>query len=801
MGAMLVFFISRDARENFKNYIGQDYTDNSQQAIDSIDRIIFRRLELWQLFIKDHPQILDLVKQSNRYFESVKVPEDLVAQRDLEWVSGSNIVDSDLINSVIGNVLAEDLRDLQKFYRDQYGFELFPEIFITNKYGATVLATGRTSDYAQADEDWWQKAKQDGVFVSNFRYDASSATRSLDLCIRLDDDGGNFQGVLKVVLNIQETIDVISNLTINDRTTGNSSMESYLISKDGSLIYASDDDSALAFSSSVSNILNNIKSKNAGFFVSAEDHEGAGGEVLYSFAHSRGYKGYESQGWVFIFENSIAEINSRANILVWDILLVIFILLILSFILALFVSQLIARPLEKLKQAVYRVGSGDYTLDISSKDEVGDLAIAFNDMIKTINDSRKDIDLKVEEQTKDIANKASDLEKQRLAILNILEDVQEEKDHSQQLAQDLEKFKLAVDNASDHVVITDTQGLIIYANKSVERITGFSNQEVLGKKAGSSELWGGFMGADFYKNFWDTIKNKKKPFVGEIHNRRKNGENYEAMASVSPVLSKNGEVIYFVGIERDITKEKEIDRAKSEFVSLASHQLRTPLSAINWYAEMLLHGDAGKISKEQKDYIQEIYNGNQRMIDLVNALLNVSRIELGKLAVEPAPTNLLELADSVLAELTPSIKIKALKLQKVYDKKIPVINLDPKLMRIVFQNYLSNAVKYTPEKGSVKISITQDVKKVLIAVSDTGYGVPAKQKDKIFQKLFRADNVRLKETEGTGLGLYIVKSVIEQFGGKVWFDSVEDKGSTFYATVPLKGVKRREGTKGLENTK
>lgn len=504
-----------------------------------------------------------------------------------------------------------------------------------------------------------------------------------------------------------------------------------------------------------------------------------------------------------VSETSLGPINNTILSTMALVIIITFLIVILAAFSLLRIFSIFLRPLEQLKIYVDSMSQGDFSkkINLKTKDEFNDLALAFNKMSSDLGNLYKNLDKKVAEQTKETTSKAKDLAEQQTATLNILEDVEQEKEKSELLSKDLEKFKLAVENASDHIIITDPDAKILYANKAVEKITGFKNREIISKKAGDKNLWGGQMTPDFYKGMWQTIKVDKKIFSGYIKNKRKNGEVYDAIASISPILDETGSVQFFVGIERDVTQERNIDRAKSEFVSLASHQLRTPLSAINWYAEMLIAGDAGKLNKEQLEHVKEIYSGNQRMVDLVNALLNVSRIELGRLAVEPAPTKLLEIADSVILELTPSIKLKKLKLIAEYDKKIPVINLDPKLMRIVFQNYLSNAVKYTPEKGTVRIKMSQDKKEVTIAVSDTGYGIPENQKDKIFQKLFRADNVRAMETEGTGLGLYIIKSVIEQFGGKVWFESKENKGSTFYATVPLKGVERKEGSKGLENVK
>lgn len=293
--------------------------------------------------------------------------------------------------------------------------------------------------------------------------------------------------------------------------------------------------------------------------------------------------------------------------------------------------------------------------------------------------------------------------------------------------------------------------------------------------------------------------------------KNKVGNVFPIAMVVAPLLEEEvtGAVILF----RDVSEEKEIDKAKTEFVSLASHQLRTPLSTINWYTEMLLAGDAGAVTPEQRKYLEEIYMGNQRMVELVNALLNVSRLELGTFVIEPEPTNITELARSVIDEQRPQIDNKTLTIFSSFEEKIPLISADPKLLRAVFQNLLSNAVKYTPEGGKIEFTLSLDNKKkmVLLTVSDTGYGIPKNQQDKIFTKLFRASNVREKDTEGMGLGLYIIKSIVQHSGGKIWFSSPRSKsriideslpirqsgpldeessknlGTTFYVTLPLKG--------------
>jgi signal transduction histidine kinase len=248
-------------------------------------------------------------------------------------------------------------------------------------------------------------------------------------------------------------------------------------------------------------------------------------------------------------------------------------------------------------------------------------------------------------------------------------------------------------------------------------------------------------------------------------------------------------------VERDIAHVREIDQAKTEFVSLASHQLRTPLTSVSWFTEMLLNKEVGGLNEKQKEYLSEIYIGNRRMIDLVDDILNTSRIDMGTLAVDPKIISLPEIAESVLEELAPLINSKELRVVKNYEDGLPKINADPEHMRIVMQNLISNSMKYTPPKGLMEVSLGRDGDGVLIKIKDSGYGIPKEQQAKIFTKMFRADNIRTRDTEGTGLGLYIARAIVRQSGGKIWFESKENKGTTFYVSFPLRKNYVKKGKK------
>jgi len=265
---------------------------------------------------------------------------------------------------------------------------------------------------------------------------------------------------------------------------------------------------------------------------------------------------------------------------------------------------------------------------------------------------------------------------------------------------------------------------------------------------------------------------------------RKDGTKFPSAITVAPVIL-NGKTIGAVDVFRDITVERQIDKSKTEFVSLASHQLRTPLSAIKWYAEIIMTGKAGKITKKQKEYLKKLYNGNERMIKLINVMLNISRLEAGKVKITLAPLSIKELLENIIAEQQVDIKKKKHKFTFECPNDLPKITTDSELIRMVFQNLISNAIKYTQDKGKIDCKVEKKDNSILFSVHDNGIGIPEDQQKKIFGKLFRADNAFSHDPQGNGLGLYAAKMTIENLGGKTWFESKADKGTTFYVELPV----------------
>jgi PAS domain S-box-containing protein len=415
---------------------------------------------------------------------------------------------------------------------------------------------------------------------------------------------------------------------------------------------------------------------------------------------------------------------------------------------------------------------------------------------------RGDLEIRILTRTNELKDQITALESARRAMFNVLEDLTVEKTKAENSAYDLRKFKLALDNTSDHVTITDVEGIVVYANAAVEKITGYAPEDALGKKAGA--LWKLPMPIEFYQNLWNTIKNQKKTFLGEIQNRNKNGHVYSASINISPVLDEDGDILFFVGIERDITKEKEVDEAKGEFIALASHQMRTPITIINWYTEMLLSGDAGVLNPKQIDYFNQVHAASQRMNAIIKSFLHILSLETGTLQVNPIPVDLVATLRAILGELKFNIEKKRLRIVEHYQESLPALKVDAEVVQVVLENIVSNAVKYSPENGEISVSATRasagDViagktiasNSLVIGVSDGGIGIAANDVDKIFSKFFRSESAKKWDPNGNGLGLYMTNKMVEIIGGLVWFTSQEGKGTQFYVLLPLEVKKQDE---------
>jgi signal transduction histidine kinase len=233
---------------------------------------------------------------------------------------------------------------------------------------------------------------------------------------------------------------------------------------------------------------------------------------------------------------------------------------------------------------------------------------------------------------------------------------------------------------------------------------------------------------------------------------------------------------------------RELDATKDEFISMASHQLRTPLTTIKGYLSMVLEGDVGPVTKDERKMIQQAFDGAERMVFLIADLLNVSRLQSGKFVIDNKPTDLAKMVETEVSQLQETAKNHKLTLSADVPDKSPLFNLDETKIRQVVMNFLDNAIYYTPAGGSIEAKLDLTDKELRYTVTDTGLGVPKALQHKLFTKFYRADNARKMRPDGTGLGLFMAKKVITAQGGAIIFKSEEGKGSTFGFSFPRHAV-------------
>lgn len=350
----------------------------------------------------------------------------------------------------------------------------------------------------------------------------------------------------------------------------------------------------------------------------------------------------------------------------------------------------------------------------------------------------------------------------------------------------------------DGVFAIDNAGRIVEFNRASEVLTGYAKAEVLGRPYAdvltfTSEKTG-LPADDFVKA---ALSGRPAQMPPDTQLTKRAGGFIPVADSAAPITTRQGKVAGAVVVFRDITKEREIDKTKSEFISLASHQLKTPPTALRWSTELLLDGTAGKLTKKQHEIVKDMATITTNMLEVVNALLNISRLELGTFTIDPRPVNMADLVRAVVKELHMPAEQKKQTIACEISDNLPTLPADPGLVKIIIENLVSNAVKYTPEGGTVRVMLRQEGQRLLLTVQDNGYGIPLAQRDKIFTKMFRADNIRDK-IEGTGLGLYLLKTIVEDVaGGKVWFETAENSGTTFFVELPLSGMHPKQGTSRL----
>lgn len=385
---------------------------------------------------------------------------------------------------------------------------------------------------------------------------------------------------------------------------------------------------------------------------------------------------------------------------------------------------------------------------------------------------------------KELDKKIQELERSEKSMFKAFADLKKER---KKLEEERNKVNAIIANFVDPIILIDNQDRLSLCNPAARELFEINNDD-LGRPISHEDNYS-------LKNFAKimnkeyTVKSSKEVKSGNPDEEeiiiKHNDQELTYKVITAKVTDSQGKFLGTMKIFYNMTREKMIDKLKSEFISIAAHQLRTPLSAIKWVVKMVLDGDAGKLNEEQYELLDKGYKSNERIIELVNDMLSVSRIEEGRFGYSFADCDFTKVLSIVLDSLENQIKTKKLKIKTTIPKKMPKVLMDRKKMILVLQNLLENAAKYTPEYGTIEVKVEAGKQFLQFKVKDNGVGIPSTDQAKLFTKFFRAANVMRMQSEGSGLGLFIVKNIIKRHDGEITFKSQEGKGAEFVFTLPL----------------
>lgn len=470
------------------------------------------------------------------------------------------------------------------------------------------------------------------------------------------------------------------------------------------------------------------------------------------------YRYLPDVGWGFAMTVERAEAMAQTDALGRLIALIGMCLLVLAAVVGIALSRTITKPLRTLAEKVKGLRPGAWGIDrtVKTGDEVEVLDTVVVDMATRLKKVYEDMEGVIRERT-------------------------------QELAQQYARDSAILGNIEYAVIAVDEKGTVTDTNPAASELLGMDANDMKGKNVANVVILRSHQGNPLAGEHpvLSTIRENKSlhsPASAHWNIQKADQTPVPVSYSVSPLVEK-GRVFGAILVLQDVSEERRLDYLKSEFITLASHQLRTPLSALRWYVELI--GDEGdRLSDEQKGYVKEMGVSLKRMANLLDSLLRASQMEDGGLGVSLADADI----NQLIAETDEDFRSIAKEHNISFSVSLPespvVAKTDATLLRIVLQNLLSNATKYTRKDSHISLTLDTDSDHYSISVADEGMGIPIAEQKRVFQKFFRAKNVRQMDTDGNGLGLYITKSIVERLGGTIEFKSAEGRGTTFTVTFP-----------------
>ena len=737
----------QDGKSALKSEIGKGLERVAEDKIDLADRIIFQKLRRigWR-------GISERVASTNDDNRLLRLKEAYTA------LSKSN--------SVI---------ELEKRVGEN------GQIIITNLHRRVIFTNDDRLLFQKIDEPWWHKAYNNGhgyKLTSDVQYDTEIQQHylAITLPIRVRSPEPKVVGVLRLVSLLPQFSEVV-----NSNKEG---VEICLIDEFGQVLCASPDsgyhfgDYVEMSDAAMEVILTSISESDKYYGSNMEGETDAQGEQrVYGWARTYPHRwqerddrpnftndGQNFTNWMVLVStptslafNAVTEFTKR--ILSFTLISCLVVIAI-----ALVVSQRIVTPIRQVTGAARAIGRGEFDQEIpvTSSNEVGILAEEFNSMRWNL---------------KSAVEKLTEEEKKMTAIVNSI---------------------------AEGLILVDSSNRVLHINPAAERLFNLNIDDIdkdITEIIQNEELLHIFeenrRQLSLNKPAEQIIsKYKEINFTSEVTLALQD-EKLVLRITASPFLDEHGLTLGIVYLFDDITREKEIDQMKSDFISLVSHELRTPLTSIIGFVSFILDGKAGTINDRQRNSLARVQRQSKRLAALINDLLDISRIESGRIQMEQESISLLEIVTQRIEEIRPQADEKSIQLELTAPESIPTILGDEARMGQVFTNLIGNAIKFTPNNGEVSVKVEADGNLLHVEVIDTGPGIPPEERQKVFDKFYQLSDISTRKQGGSGLGLSITKSIVEAHGGKLWIDDgTQGKGSNFQFVLPLvkedKNVNRKE---------